>query len=864
MEHKDKDKQENLEFPDQKIVGIEMRHEVENSFIAYSMSVIMSRALPDVRDGLKPVHRRILYAMYEDHLTYDKAFRKSATTVGNVLGRYHPHGDSAVYDTMVRLAQPFSMRYPLIEGHGNFGSVDGDPAAAYRYTEARLAKLSNEMMSDIDKNVVDFDPNFDNRLKEPRVLPSRFPNLLVNGSIGIAVGMATYIPPHNLGEVIDGTIYQMENPDCTVRDLMQFIKGPDFPTAATLYGSNGIYEAYSTGRGRVMVRAKCNIEEEKHRIVVTEIPYQVNKSMLVESMAALVKDKRVEGITDIRDESGRDGMRIVVDYRRDANGQVILNQLYKYTQLQDTCAFNMLALVDNVPRVLNLKQILGYYIKHQEDVITRRIKFDLEKAKREAHILEGLRIATDNIDEVIEIIKKSASIPDAKEKLMARFELDDIQAQAIVDMTLGRLSGLERQKVEERLAKLYALIEELTADLNDEGRIKEIIKTEMLEIKAKFADPRRTELVAAEDDIVYEDLIERHTCVVTMTHGGYIKRQPADTYSAQKRGGKGIIGMATKEEDYVEDVIAANSHALLMFFTNTGKVHTRKTYQIPEAGRTAKGSNIVNILELEAGEKVTAIISVPGFSDKEYLFMVTKRGIVKKTLLSEFEYQRKGGKIALTLDDGDELVYVKHTSGNDDIIIATHDGLSARFGEEDVRPMGRGARGVKGMTLSDGDYIVGCAVISEDKALLTITEGGFGKRCEFDNFSAHNRGVKGVMCHGISERTGKLAGIAAVGESDDIMMITNDGTIIRTPVSGIPFYGRSAGGVIVMRLSEGSSLVNFARLENDEELEAEGMASDEGTAAIAPAESDEKVDPTEDEIDLGGGAGNKPDEDDDI
>lgn len=864
MEHKDKDKQENLEFPDQKIVGIEMRHEVENSFIAYSMSVIMSRALPDVRDGLKPVHRRILYAMYEDHLTYDKAFRKSATTVGNVLGRYHPHGDLAVYDTMVRLAQPFSMRYPLIEGHGNFGSVDGDPAAAYRYTEARLAKLSNEMMSDIDKNVVDFDPNFDNRLKEPRVLPSRFPNLLVNGSIGIAVGMATYIPPHNLGEVIDGTIYQMENPDCTVRDLMQFIKGPDFPTAATLYGSNGIYEAYSTGRGRVMVRAKCNIEEEKHRIVVTEIPYQVNKSMLVESMAALVKDKRIEGITDIRDESGRDGMRIVVDYRRDANGQVILNQLYKYTQLQDTCAFNMLALVDNVPRVLNLKQILGYYIKHQEDVITRRIKFDLEKAKREAHILEGLRIATDNIDEVIEIIKKSASIPDAKEKLMARFSLDDIQAQAIVDMTLGRLSGLERQKVEERLAKLYALIEELTADLNDEGRIKEIIKTEMLEIKAKFADPRRTELVAAEDDIVYEDLIERHTCVVTMTHGGYIKRQPADTYSAQKRGGKGIIGMATKEEDYVEDVIAANSHALLMFFTNTGKVHIRKTYQIPEAGRTAKGSNIVNILELEAGEKVTAIISVPGFSDNEYLFMVTKRGIVKKTLLSEFEYQRKGGKIALTLDDGDELVYVKHTSGNDDIIIATHDGLSARFGEEDVRPMGRGARGVKGMTLSDGDYIVGCAVISEDKALLTITEGGFGKRCEFDNFSAHNRGVKGVMCHGISERTGKLAGIAAVGESDDIMMITNDGTIIRTPVSGIPFYGRSAGGVIVMRLSEGSSLVNFARLENDEELEAEGMASDEGTAAIAPAESDEKVDPTEDEIDLGGGAGNKPDEDDDI
>ena len=835
-----KDKQENLEFPDQKIVGIEMRHEVENSFIAYSMSVIMSRALPDVRDGLKPVHRRILYAMYEDRLTYDKPFRKSATTVGNVLGRYHPHGDSAVYDTMVRLAQPFSMRYPLIEGHGNFGSVDGDPAAAYRYTEARLAKLSNEMMSDIDKNVVDFEPNFDNRLKEPKVLPCRFPNLLVNGSIGIAVGMATYIPPHNLGEVIDGTIYQMEHPDCTVRELMQFIKGPDFPTAATLYGSNGIYEAYSTGRGRVMVRAKCNIEEEKHRIIVTEIPYQVNKSMLVESMAGLVKDKRIEGITDIRDESGRDGMRIVVDYRRDANGQVILNQLYKYTQLQDTCAFNMLALVDNVPKILGLKQILGYYIKHQEDVITRRIKFDLEKAKREAHILEGLRIAIDNIDEVIEIIKKSASIPDAKEKLIARFALDDVQAQAIVDMTLGRLSGLERQKVEDRLAKLYDLIKELTDDLNDENRIKEIIKTEMLEIKNRFADPRRTELVAAEDDIVYEDLIERHTCVVTMTHGGYIKRQPADTYSAQKRGGKGIIGMATKEEDYVENVAAVNSHAFLMFFTNTGKVHTRKAYQLPEAGRTAKGSNIVNILELEAGEKVTAMVSVAGFSKSEYLFMVTRRGIVKKTLLSEFEYQRKGGKIAITLEDGDELVYVKHTCGEDDIMIATHDGMSARFGETDVRAMGRGARGVKGMTLSDGDYIVGCAVVSPDKSLLTITEGGYGKRCDFSNFLAHNRGVKGVMCHGISEKTGKLAGIAAVDENDDIMIITNDGTIIRTPVSGIPFYnGRSASGVIAMRLAEGSSIVNFARIEKEEDLDAEAEAESPDKEAYSGDESDE-------------------------
>ena len=838
MEHKN-DKNEDISFPNQKIVGIEMKHEVENSFIAYSMSVIMSRALPDVRDGLKPVHRRILYAMYEDHLTYDKGFRKSATTVGNVLGRYHPHGDSAVYDTMVRLAQDFSMRYPLIEGQGNFGSVDGDPAAAYRYTEARLARISNDMMSDIEKNVVDFVPNFDNSRDEPSVLPARFPNLLVNGSIGIAVGMATNIPPHNLGEVIDGTIYLMENPDCTIKDLMQFIKGPDFPTAATIYGSNGIYEAYSTGRGRVMVRSKCSVEEDKHRIIVTEIPYQVNKSMLIEAMAGLVRDKRIEGITAIRDESGRDGMRIVIDYRRDANGQVILNQLYKYTQLQDTCAINMLALVNNVPKVLNLKQILEYYVAHQEDVITRRVKFDLEKAKREAHILEGLKIAIDNIDEVIETIKKSASIPDAKAKLMERFGLDDIQAQAIVEMTLGRLSGLERKKIEERLAKLEEIIAELTAILADEGRIKEIIKTEMLAIKDRFSDPRRTELVAAEDDIVYEDLIERHACVITMTHAGYIKRQPADTYSAQKRGGKGIIGMATKDEDYVETVMVANSHSLVMFFTNTGKVHTRKAYQIPEAGRTAKGSNIVNILELESGEKITAAISVKGFTADEYLFMVTRNGIVKKTLLSEFEYQRKGGKIAISLDEGDELQYVKHTTGNEEVIIATHDGMSARFSEDEVRPMGRTARGVKGITLSEGDFVVGCAVVDNEKSLLSITEGGFGKRCRFENFSAHSRGVKGIMCHGISDRTGKLAGIAAVSETDDILMITNDGTIIRTPVTGIPFYGRSAGGVIVMKLDEGAVLVNFAKVENEDETEAQLSDAEEASAEDDEALEDE-------------------------
>ena len=835
-----KDKLENLEFPDQKIIGVEMKDEVESSFIAYSMSVIMSRALPDVRDGLKPVHRRILYAMYEDKLTYDKDFRKSATTVGNVLGRYHPHGDTAVYDTMVRLAQPFSLRHPLVEGQGNFGSIDGDPAAAYRYTEARLAKLSNEMMADIEKDVVDFTPNFDNSLKEPTVLPARFPNLLVNGSIGIAVGMATYIPPHNLGEVIDGTIYLMDNPDCTIKDLMQFIKGPDFPTAATVYGSNGIYEAYTTGKGHVMVRSKCEIDEEKRQIIVTEIPYQVNKSQLVEAIGHLVNEKRIEGITDITDLSDRtNGVRIAIDYRRDANPQIILNQLYKYSQLQDTCAFNMLALVDNVPKILNLKQILTYYVKHQEEVITRRVRFDLAKAKREAHIYEGYKIAIDNIEEIIKVIRASASISDAKVQLMERFGLTDVQAQAIVEMTLGRLSGMERQKIEDRLAALYATITELEGILADENKIKDIIRNEMIEIKDKFADPRRTELVAAEDDIVYEDLIERHSCVITMTNDGYIKRQPASTYTAQRRGGKGIIGMTTKEDDAIRDVSVAHSHDYIMFFTNTGKVHTRKTYQIPEAGRTAKGSNIVNILELAEGESVTAIISIPEFSSEEYLFMVTKKGVVKKTVLSDFEYQRRGGKIAISLDFDDELSFVKHTFGNDGIIVATHGGMSARFEETDVRPMGRTARGVRGIKLSEGDYVVGAAIVDNERALITITENGFGKRVRFDEFTAHNRGVKGVTCHGISEKTGMLAGIATVGEDDDIMLITTEGTIIRTPVDGIPFYRRSAGGVIVMRLAEGASIVNFAKVTVEDDEAAEESEEAEDTAVTVEAGTEE-------------------------
>lgn len=592
-----------LTFKDQKIVNIDMEHELKQSFIEYSMSVITSRALPDVRDGMKPGQRRILWAMYEDHLTHDKPFRKSATTVGNVLGRYHPHGDSAVYGTMVRMAQDFSLRYPLIEGHGNFGSIDGDGAAAYRYTEARMSKISDEMMRDIDKNVVAMMRNFDNRLEEPTVLPARFPNLLVNGTVGIAVGMATNIPPHNLGEVIDATLYRMDNPECTVADLMQYIKGPDFPTAATIYGVNGIREAYLTGKGRIMVRARANIEEEKHRIVVTEIPYGVNKSLLCESIANLVKEKRVEGITELRDESGRNGMRIIIGYRRDANAQVILNQLYKYTQLQDTCAVNMLALLDGEPKVLPLAKILDAYIAHQESVIINRTKFDLEKARQRAHIFEGYKIAIDNIDEIVALMKSSPSIPESKVRLIERYQLSDAQAQAIVDMTLGRLTGMEREKIEAELKRLYDLISELEGILGDMGKVKEIIRSEMTDIKNRYSDARRTEIVEAADDIVLEDLIEKHDCVITITHTGYIKRQPADTYTAQRRGGKGIIGMATKDEDFIERVLVMNSHSFLMMFTNTGKVHMRKAYMIPEAGRTAKGSNIVNILELEPGER---------------------------------------------------------------------------------------------------------------------------------------------------------------------------------------------------------------------------------------------------------------------
>lgn len=827
MEHKD------ISYKDQKIVDVQMGAKVKQSFIEYAMSVIVSRALPDVRDGLKPVHRRILYSMYEDKLTYDRPTCKSATTVGNVLGRYHPHGDSSVYDAMVRLAQDFSMRYTLIDGQGNFGNVDGDGAAAYRYTEARLAKIANEMMTDIDKEVVNFVPNFDNRLREPEVLPSRFPNILVNGSIGIAVGMATNIPPHNLGEVIDATLYFMRNRDADVTDLMQYIKGPDFPTRAMICGSNGILQAYRTGKGRIVVRSRATIDEKEHHIIVTEIPYMVNKAQLVESIANCYKDKKVEGITGLRDESdGKKGIRIVIDYRRDANPQVILNQLYKYTQLQDTCAVNMIALVNGEPKLLGLREILSYYLEHQEDVIRRRTAFDLEKTKARLHILEGLKKALDIIDQIIETIKKSSSVSDARDQLMERFAFSEIQAQAIVDMTLGKLAGLERQKIEDEYGAKIAIKAELESILADESKVLDIIETELGEIKAKFNDARRTEITAPIDDIIDEDLIERHECVITMTDLGYIKRAPADTYTAQRRGGKGITAMGTKEEDFVKDVIIVNSHSYLLMFTSLGRVYMKKAYQIPEASRTAKGTNVVNLLELQPGERLTSIISVAGFENDEYFVMITKKGIIKRSSVKDYEYQRKSGKIAINLDEGDELAFVKHTKGDDDIIIASHNGRAARFNENDARVMGRTARGVKGITLKSGDYVVSAAVVDNEKKLITVTERGYGKRSEFDQFMAHKRGSTGIIAHKLSDKTGLLAGIATVGEEDDIMIITNDGTIIRTSVADVPVYGSNTSGVIVMRLDEGATIVNFASVKSEAEEDKEIAAEHEKAEAI--------------------------------
>lgn len=830
MKNRDRREEREIDFKNQKITDVNMEREVKAAFLQYAMSVITARALPDVRDGLKPVQRRILYAMYEDGLTYNAPYSKSATTVGNVLGRYHPHGDVPVYDALVRMAQTFSMRYPLVDGQGNFGTVDGDQPAAYRYTEARLSRIASEMMSDIKKDVVDFVPNFDNKHKEPTVLPSRFPNLLVNGSIGIAVGMATNIPPHNLGEVVDGLVYLIDHPDATVRDIMQFIKGPDFPTAAIICGTSGILQAYLTGRGRITVRARAEVEEENCRIIVTEIPYQVNKAALVEAIADCVKDKRVEGITDLRDESDLDGMRIVIEYRRDVNGYVLLNQLYKFTQLQDTFAVNMLALVDGVPRTLNLKQLLEHYLAHQIDVITRRTKFDLSRAKHEEHIYEGFKLAIDNIDRVINIIRASKSIAEAKSALMEEFSLTEVQAQAIVDMTLGRLAGLERIKIEEHLAELRAEVAELEAILADPARVRQIIKDELLAIKQRYGDERRTEIVPVEDEIVLEDLIERHICVITLTRDGYIKRLPSDTYTTQKRGGKGIVGMTTKEEDSVEYVIAAHSHSYLMLFTNIGKVYVKKAYEIPEASRTAKGTHIANILELAEGELVTAMISVKDFAPDRYLTMVTRHGEIKRTPLVEYEYNRKAGKIALDLEEGDELVFTKVAADDDEIIVASRDGFAVRFALKDVTPRSRTAGGVRAIKLGKGDTVAGVAIVDEKKRLLTVTSNGYGKLCEFSDFPVHGRGGKGVRCHNVTEKTGGVVGIATVDLDDDIVLVTNDGTVIRTSVSEIPVYGRIASGVIVMRPSEGSEITNFtvikAELEEPEEPEPSIRSAD--------------------------------------
>ncbi len=818
----------------QNIINVDIEKEIKKSYIEYAMAVIVGRALPDVRDGFKPVHRRILYSMYEEGNTYNKPTRKSAATVGNVLGKYHPHGDAAVYDSMVRLAQSFSMRYPLIDGQGNFGNIDGDPAAAYRYTEARMTRLAGEMLTDIEKNVIDYQPNFDSSRDEPVVLPSRFPNLLVNGSIGIAVGMATNIPPHNLSEVIDGTIHLIDNPDATIPELMEFITAPDFPTGATIYGTAGLYQAYTTGKGHIYVRGKCHFEEHKEKtwIVFTEIPYQVNRSMLISNIAELVKDKRIEGISDLRNESGKDGMRIVIECKRDANPQLVLNLLYKYTQLQDTCAINMLALVNNEPKILNLKEILYHYIKHQEDVIRRRTVYDKEQAEKRVHILQGYVTALDNIDEVIKLIRASASIPEAKQALIDRFELSELQSQAIVEMPLGRLSGMERDKVTNELTDKLAFIEKMNAILADENLVKEIIKEELTVIKNKYGDARKTDIEPNADEILTEDLIEREKYVVSMTQAGYIKRISADTYQAQNRGGKGITAMSTRDEDLVNNVYVVNSHDYILLFTNKGKVYLKKCYEIPEAGRTAKGTNLVNLLPIDSDEKVTACITVPSLDIDNYFTMITKNGVIKRTRVSDFKNIRKTGIIALALDEGDEMYFAKLTSGYDDILIASRNGLAVRFSEDAVRVMGRTARGVRAINLSQDDEVCGAVTIVEGttETLLTVTEKGFGKRCEYENFTAHSRGTKGMRCHLLTdEKTGKLCGIASVNVDSDAMFITNEGVIIRVRIADIPVYSnRSTMGVRIMRLKNDAVIVNLAIAEKDEDEEVTAIDGEEG------------------------------------
>ena len=832
MAHHKKDYQpEDIRFPDQAIVTSELVHEMKTSYMEYAMSVIVGRALPDVRDGLKPVHRRILYAMYEDNLTADKPFKKSATCVGDVLGRYHPHGDASVYDALVRLAQDFSMRYMLVDGHGNFGSVDGDPPAAYRYTEARLSKISNEMLRDLEKDTVDWDPNFDESRKEPRVLPSRFPNLLVNGSSGIAVGMATNIPPHNLTEAINACLCVLDNPEATLADLMEHLPGPDFPTRGLILGRAGIRAAYATGRGRVTMRARTELEEfgqNRQRIIVTEIPYQVNKRMLIKNMADQVNEKRLEGISDIRDESDRTGMRIVIELKREANAQVVLNRLFAQTQLQTTFAINMLALVKNQsqPKVLSLREILDEYLAYQEEVILRRTRYDLRKAQERAHLLEGLLIAQDNIDEVIRIIR--TSYDNAKENLMQRFGLDDIQAQAILDMRLKALQGLDREKLQNESKELEDRIAYYERVLGDMGLVKSILKDELTAIRDKYGDERRTEIQDVEDEIDIEDLIEEEDCCYTLSNAGYIKRLPVDTYRTQRRGGRGVSGQSLKEEDYVKNLFIASTHDYVLFFTNTGRVHRKKGYLIPEAGRTARGTNIVNILPLEQGERVTAMLLTREFTDHEYLMMVTRGGTVKRIRLDALYTARKAGIRALSLDDGDELIAVLKTNGSDNILLATRQGMAICFAETDVRPMGRDAAGVRGIRLDDGDEVVSAAVAAEGKSLLTVTENGYGKRTAVESYlrgedrQPQTRGGKGLRNYRLTEKTGLVAGAAIVDDTNDVMLIESGGVVLRTPAASINLYGRDTQGVILMRIEEGNRVIGVEAISNTEETEESG------------------------------------------
>ena len=828
MAHNRSYKPEDIRFPDQVITENNLVDEMEKSYIEYAMSVIVGRALPDVRDGLKPVHRRILYTMYESGLTSDKPFKKSATCVGDVLGKYHPHGDASVYDAMVRLAQDFSMRYMLVDGHGNFGSVDGDPPAAYRYTEARLSKISNEMLRDIDKDTVDWDPNFDESRKEPRVLPSRFPNLLVNGSSGIAVGMATNIPPHNLREVINACVCVLDDPECTLADLMEHITGPDFPTGGIIMGHSGIRAAYATGRGKVVVRSKAEFEtfnKDRTRIIVTELPYQVNKRQLIKNIADQVKDKRLEGISDLRDETDRNGMRIVIELKKDANAQVVLNNLYKQTALQTSFGIILLALVDNQkqPKILSLRQILDEYLAHQEQILTRRTEYDLRKARERAHLLEGLLIAQDNIDEVIHIIR--TAYDDAKQRLMERFSLDDIQAQAILDMRLKALQGLDREKLQDEYDELLKKINYYLELLSDEKKLQAVLRQELIEIRDKFGDDRKTEIQEIEDEIDIEDLIEEETCAFTLSKEGYIKRMPVDTYRTQSRGGRGVNAQNLKEEDYVKSLNIASTHDHILFFTDNGKVHHRKGYQIPEAGRTARGTAIVNVLPLDPGESVTAMVITREFDDNEFLVMVTRNGTVKRIPFISLKTNRKGGIRAITLDENDHLINVIRTNGSDNIILATREGYAICFSETDVRPMGRDAAGVRGITLTGSDFVVGAEKAEEGKTLLTVTENGYGKRTELSEYlrtgpdgekTPQSRGGKGLKNYNITPKTGFVAGCRVVGENDDVMLIETGGVIIRIPAGSINVYKRDVQGVIVMRIEEGSQVVALERVETEE------------------------------------------------